>query len=152
MEAPEGRGGIASTHSWPRHYMGMSGQRHPRPLYLQGNETRYPLHGRLGGPQRPERKSFAPAGYRTPVVQSVVRHYIDSYPRLVGLLYNFFSLMDFSYKLFKTSFIKHVGLLASRRSESSCREVRSLSHFLCLSSRQRPGFIVLQAVSVLQVC
>jgi hypothetical protein len=40
------------THSWPRHYMGMSGQRHvPAALYPQGKDPRYPLYRRLVGPQ-----------------------------------------------------------------------------------------------------
>jgi hypothetical protein len=52
MEALEGRGAIAPTHSRPRHYMGVSGQLHePATLYLRGKDPRYPLYRRLGGPQ-----------------------------------------------------------------------------------------------------
>jgi hypothetical protein len=36
----------------PRHYMGVSGQRHaPAALYPRGKEPRYPLDRRLGGPE-----------------------------------------------------------------------------------------------------
>jgi hypothetical protein len=52
MEAHEGRGGIALTHTQPRHQMGVSGQRHaPAALYFRGKNPRYPLDRRLGGPQ-----------------------------------------------------------------------------------------------------
>jgi hypothetical protein len=57
--------------------MRVSGQRHaPATLY----PFRYPLDKRLRGTQsqleaRARRKSFAPDGDRTPVVQPVVRHY-----------------------------------------------------------------------------
>jgi hypothetical protein len=48
----EGRGCIALTHSRPRHYMRVSGQRHaPAALYPWGKDLRYPLYRRLGGPQ-----------------------------------------------------------------------------------------------------
>jgi hypothetical protein len=53
-----------------------SGSRPGRAL-LRGKDPRYPLYRRLGGPRRIQDKSFAPAGDRTPVVQSVVRHYTD---------------------------------------------------------------------------
>jgi hypothetical protein len=47
-----------------------------------GKDTQYPLDRRLGGPQsrsghRLEEKSLASAWDRTPVVQSVLRHYTD---------------------------------------------------------------------------
>jgi hypothetical protein len=43
MEELGGRGGIALTHSRPRHKMGVSGQRHaPAALYPRGNDPRYP--------------------------------------------------------------------------------------------------------------
>jgi hypothetical protein len=52
MQALRGRGGIAPTHSRPRHYMGVSGQRHdPAALYPRGKDPRYPLDRGLGGPQ-----------------------------------------------------------------------------------------------------
>jgi hypothetical protein len=39
MKALGGRGGIAATHSRPRHYMGVSGQRHSRPRFTPGERT-----------------------------------------------------------------------------------------------------------------
>jgi len=52
MEALGGRGGIAPTHSRPRHWMWVSGQRHaPAALYPRGKDPRYSLYRRLGGPQ-----------------------------------------------------------------------------------------------------
>jgi hypothetical protein len=46
------RESIALTHSQPRHYMGVSGQRHaPAAHYPRGMDPRYPLNRRLGGPQ-----------------------------------------------------------------------------------------------------
>jgi hypothetical protein len=77
------KGRTAPTHSWPRHYT-MRGQRHAQvELYPGIKDPRYPLDRRLCGPQswfgqRGYRKHpFASAGDRTPVVQSVVRHYTD---------------------------------------------------------------------------
>jgi hypothetical protein len=53
--------------------MGVSGQHHaPAALYPRGKDTRYQLYRRLSGPQS---RSSASVGNRTPVVQSVVRHY-----------------------------------------------------------------------------
>jgi hypothetical protein len=68
--------------------MGVSGQCHAlTTLYSQGKEPQYPLDKRLGGPlselvctQRLEEKSFATAGDRTSVTQSIVRHYTDWAP------------------------------------------------------------------------
>jgi hypothetical protein len=63
--------------------MGLNGQRHaPAALYPQGKDPRYPLDRRLDGPQnwsgqRLQEKSFAYNGNQTPIVQSVIRHYID---------------------------------------------------------------------------
>jgi hypothetical protein len=52
VKALEERRGTAPTHSWPLHYMGVSGQRHAlTALYPWGKDTRYPLYRRLGGPQ-----------------------------------------------------------------------------------------------------
>jgi hypothetical protein len=52
MEALGGRGGIAPTHSRPRQWMGVSGQRHaPAAFYPRGKDSRYPLDRRLGGLQ-----------------------------------------------------------------------------------------------------
>jgi hypothetical protein len=43
MEALGGRGGIAPTHSWSRHWMKVSGQRHaPAALYPREEDLRYP--------------------------------------------------------------------------------------------------------------
>jgi hypothetical protein len=52
LEALGVRGGIAPTHSRPRHEMGVGSQRHaPAALYSRGKDPRYPLYRRLGGPQ-----------------------------------------------------------------------------------------------------
>jgi hypothetical protein len=54
MKAPVGRRGIARTHSWTRHYMGVSGQCHTTAaLYPRRKEPWYPLYSykKLGGPQ-----------------------------------------------------------------------------------------------------
>jgi hypothetical protein len=83
MKALGGRGDIAPTHSRPRHYMGVSGQRHaPAALLPPGKGPPVPI-GREAGwapepvwTQRIEEKSFAPAWDRTPIAQPVVRHYI----------------------------------------------------------------------------
>jgi hypothetical protein len=72
MEALGGRGGIAPTHSRPRHYMEVSGQLHdPAALYPRG--TIVQEAGWAAEPvwtQRLEEKSFAPAGDRTPIARS----------------------------------------------------------------------------------
>jgi hypothetical protein len=64
--------------------MEVSGQRHaPAALYPRGQDPRYPLSKRAGWDPEPvwterlEEKSSASVGDRTPVVQSVVRHYTD---------------------------------------------------------------------------
>jgi hypothetical protein len=58
--------------------MEVSGQRNAQaPLYPWGKETRFPLSRRLDWTQRLKEKSFAYIRDRTPVVQSVVRHYTD---------------------------------------------------------------------------
>jgi hypothetical protein len=65
--------------------MGASGQCHiPAALHLWGKDSQCWLIGQEAGwapelvwMQRLEEKSFAPAGDRTPVIQSVVRHYTD---------------------------------------------------------------------------
>jgi hypothetical protein len=68
MEALGGRGGIAPTHSRPRHYMGVSGQCHapgkgpPVPIVQEAGWASEPVWT-----QRIEEKSFAPAGDRTPI-------------------------------------------------------------------------------------
>jgi hypothetical protein len=55
----------------------------PAALYPRGKDPWYPLDRRLGGPpepvwtQRLEEKFSASVGDRTPVIQSVVRHYTD---------------------------------------------------------------------------
>jgi hypothetical protein len=81
MEALGRRGSVALTHSLPRHYMGVSGQRHsPTALYPRGKDPRYPLYRRLDGPQDTEASGtiFCPcrrSNLDRQVVQSVVRHY-----------------------------------------------------------------------------
>jgi hypothetical protein len=63
--------------------MGVNGQHHaPAALYPRGKDPRYPLDRTLGGPQpvwpqRLDENSSVSVGDRTPVVQSVVRHYTD---------------------------------------------------------------------------
>jgi hypothetical protein len=76
-EALGGRGGIAPTHSRPRHWMGVSGQRHaPAVLLLPGKGPPVPIVKKAGWApepfwtQRIEEKSFAPAGDRTPIARS----------------------------------------------------------------------------------
>jgi hypothetical protein len=54
VEALVGRGGIGSSHSWPRHYMAEWLASRPRKLH-PGEKTfppQYPSGRRLGGPQR----------------------------------------------------------------------------------------------------
>jgi hypothetical protein len=77
MEALGGRGCIVPTHSRPRHYMGMSGQRHaPAALLPPGKGPPVPIVQEAGWApepvwtQRIEEKSFAPAGDRTPIARS----------------------------------------------------------------------------------
>jgi hypothetical protein len=64
--------------------VGVSGQHHASAaLYTQGKGPWYPLYRRLGGSQSRSgcrgyrEKSSASVGDRTPVVQSVVRHYTN---------------------------------------------------------------------------
>jgi hypothetical protein len=52
MQARRGRRGIAPTHSWPWHYMGVSSRCHAlAALSPWGKDHRYPLYRRLGGPE-----------------------------------------------------------------------------------------------------
>jgi hypothetical protein len=46
-------------------------------LYPRGKDPRYPLYRRLGGPQSRSGHRYCLCRDRTPVVQSVVRHYTD---------------------------------------------------------------------------
>jgi hypothetical protein len=66
--------------------MGVSGQRHaPAALYPRGEDPRYPLYSRLGGPQsrsrhRGQRKNPLPLPgieLDLPVVKPVARHYTE---------------------------------------------------------------------------
>jgi hypothetical protein len=59
--------------------MGVSGQRHAlATFYPWGRkDLRYPWDRRLGAPQKLEEKSFASAGDRTWITQSIARHYTD---------------------------------------------------------------------------
>jgi hypothetical protein len=77
MEALGGRGGIAPTHSRPRHYVGVSGQNHaPAALLPPGKEHPLPIVQEAGWASEPvwtqriEEKSSAPAGDRTPIARS----------------------------------------------------------------------------------
>jgi hypothetical protein len=77
MEALGGRGGIAPTHSRPRHYMGVSGQHHaPAALLPPGKGPPVPIGQEAGWApepvwtQRLQEKFFAPAGNRTPIARS----------------------------------------------------------------------------------
>jgi hypothetical protein len=69
MEALRGRGGIAPTHSRPRHLIGVSGQCHvPAVLYPPGKGPPVPIGQEAGWApepvwtQRLQEKSFASAG------------------------------------------------------------------------------------------
>jgi hypothetical protein len=80
MEALGGRGCIPPTHLRPRHYMGVSGQRHaPAALLPPGKGPPVPTGQETGWApepvwtQRLEEKSFAPAGDRTPIARSSSR-------------------------------------------------------------------------------
>jgi hypothetical protein len=54
MEALGGRGGIAPTHSRPRHYMGVSGQRHaPTALLPPGKGPPVPIVQEAGWASEP---------------------------------------------------------------------------------------------------
>jgi hypothetical protein len=54
MEALGGRGGIAPTHSRPRHYMGVSGQRHaPAALLLPWKGPPVPIVQEAGWASEP---------------------------------------------------------------------------------------------------
>jgi hypothetical protein len=84
MKAPGGRGGIAPTHSQSRHLIRVSGQHHaPAALYPRGKDPKVPIGQEAGWApepvwtQRLEEISSAFVGDRTPLVQSVVRHYTD---------------------------------------------------------------------------
>jgi hypothetical protein len=77
MEALGGRGGIAPTHSRPRHWMGVSGHRYaPAALLPPGKGPPVPIVQEAGWApepvwtQRLEEKSFAPARDRTPIARS----------------------------------------------------------------------------------
>jgi hypothetical protein len=43
MKALGGRGGITPTHSWPRHYMGLSGQRHAPEVFTLSKGPPVPI-------------------------------------------------------------------------------------------------------------
>jgi hypothetical protein len=78
---------IAPTHSWPRHWMGwvVSVTLRPRfTLVPMGWESGWASE--LFWTQGLERKFFTSSGDRTPIVQSVVRHYTDWATRLTQYL------------------------------------------------------------------
>lgn len=68
--------------SWLRQQMKVKGQPHAQVALPKGKISRYPLNGRLGGPQSQpgrcgEEQIFFPAGNRTPAVESAAYHFID---------------------------------------------------------------------------
>jgi hypothetical protein len=76
MEVLGGRGGIAPTHSRPRHLMGVCGQHHaPAALLPPGKGPPVPIVQEAGWASEPvwtqrlQEKSFAPAGDRTPIAR-----------------------------------------------------------------------------------
>jgi hypothetical protein len=86
MEALGGRGGIAPTHSRPRHSMGVSGQHHaPAAIYPRGQDPGTHCSGAWVGPSagldtEDGGKIFCPclgSNPYLPVFQPVVRHYTD---------------------------------------------------------------------------
>jgi hypothetical protein len=82
MQLQRRRGSIAPANSWSGHWMGWVVSVTPRPHFTPAKGPRYPLDRRLGGPQsrsghRLKEKFLTCAEDRTPVVQSVVRHYTD---------------------------------------------------------------------------
>jgi hypothetical protein len=91
-----GEGGIAPTHSRPRHQMGVIGQRYtPVALKPRGKDPRYLLYRKLGGPQsryrhkRIEEKSCRlcrGSNLDRPVVQPVVTYYTDWATRLTKMV------------------------------------------------------------------
>jgi hypothetical protein len=81
MEALAGRGGIALTHSRPRDYMGVSGQRHaPGERTPSTHCTGGWVGPRAGLDIEARGKILCPrrgSNPDRPVVQPVVRHYTD---------------------------------------------------------------------------
>jgi hypothetical protein len=80
MEALEGRGGIAPTHSRPRHWMGSVVSVTPRPRFIPRKGTLVSIVQEAGWATELEEKSFrlcqgSNLGHL--VVQSVVRHCTD---------------------------------------------------------------------------
>jgi hypothetical protein len=82
MQALRGRGSIAPTHSWPRHYRVWSascpgralppGKGPPVPIVQEAEWASEPVWT-----QRLEETFFTSAGDRTQLLQSAVRHYTD---------------------------------------------------------------------------
>jgi hypothetical protein len=70
------RGGIAPTHSRPRHTRGEWSASRPGRAFIPGERTPVPIVQEAGWApepvwtQRLEEKSFAPAGDRTPIARS----------------------------------------------------------------------------------
>jgi hypothetical protein len=87
IQVPRGTGSIAPTHCWPRHWMGWVVKRRPR-FNPPGKELHWIgvwVWLRSGLDTEARGKSFASAGDRIPVVQSVLRHYTDwATPARVG--------------------------------------------------------------------
>jgi hypothetical protein len=99
--------------------MGVSGQRHaPAAFYPRGKDPRYHWIGGWVGPRagldaETRRKSSAPVGDRTPIVQPVVRHY-TAWATAAPV---FFALRTEFLNIFQTIFgfkgLKRAGSLSS---------------------------------------
>jgi hypothetical protein len=92
MMALGGRGNIAPIHSWPRHQMGVCGQRNAPAALCPGKGPPVPIVQEAGWApepfctQRLEEKILCPcrgSNPDRPVVQSVVRHYTAWATRLL---------------------------------------------------------------------
>jgi hypothetical protein len=69
-------------HSWPRHYMEVSGQLHVPAALLPGKHAPVPSDRKIGGPQsrsgcRGVEKNISPRGNRIPAFQRVICRCID---------------------------------------------------------------------------
>jgi hypothetical protein len=101
--------------------MGVSGQHHaPAALYPRGKDSRYSLDRRLGGLQsrsghRGYKKSSAPAGDQTPIVQPVAKHYIAWATSATLINYCFLA-----YIMYKKSFINNVLCTSCYREGENC--------------------------------
>jgi len=81
--------------------MGVSGQRHALTALLSG-KTRYPLYGRLVGPQGPSgqvQKISPSPGFDPRTVQPVASRYIDYTEMQLSLLFHMGAKLGLSYSL-----------------------------------------------------